>query len=751
LGDLAAARIRPWGGAGFELFESKLRPPVVRAAIEPREALVDRLIAIPNGSVVSIVAPAGYGKSTLLAQWAERSSGRMAWLSLDARDNDPETLLVYIAAALDRVEPVEPAIFRRRSPGSLSIAPTAVLRLARAMSSMEPVTLVIDHAEALQSAQCRDVVAELAVNLPSGARLAIASRETPPIPLSRLRSRGQIAELGVPDLALDPASARGLLQRAGVALADVESEVLIERTEGWPVGLYLGALALNAGGVEATAGLAFSGDDRLVADYLRSEVLARLSRAEAEFLTRTSVLERLSGSLCDAVLGTTGSAEVLQSLEHSNLLLVALDQRHEWYRYHALFRDLLGTELARREPGAADALHLRAADWAEENGLPEMALAHAQAGHDADRATALILTLAQPTWASGRINTVLHWMEWVEAEQLVERYPAVAVHGALIYALVGHAIDAERWAIAADRTVSTEVLGDGSTMDSYRAYMRALLGREGVEAIVRDARVAWDGLNPDSPYRSTMQHTEAIGALLQGEPERADPILIGAYDAAIQVQAVPFAAMILAQRCVIAMDRDDWRAAAELSDQALAMVHGSALDDYWTSALVYAVAARVAVHRGNTTRAREDAARTARLRPLLTYALPVMSAQALIELARVYVGLGEVAGAREVLRQARDILRQRPGLGDLPDRADAVERHLESLRAEDVGATALTTAELRLLPLLQTHLTFPEIGERLHVSRHTVKTQAISIYQKLGVSSRSEAIGRMREIGLLDS
>ena len=167
-------------------------------------------------------------------------------------------------------------------------------------------------------------------------------------------------------------------------------------------------------------------------------------------------------------------------------------------------------------PVRPTALHLRAADWAEANGQPEMALAHAQAGRDADRATALILTLAQPTWASGRIDTVLRWMEWVEAEQLVDRYPAVAVHGALIYALLGHAIDAERWAIAADRTVSTEVLADGSTMESYVAYMRALLGREGVEAMARDARVAWDGLNPASPYRPTMQHTEAICALAAG-------------------------------------------------------------------------------------------------------------------------------------------------------------------------------------------------------------------------------------------
>ena len=211
-------------------------------------------------------------------------------------------------------------------------------------------------------------------------------------------------------------------------------------------------------------------------------------------------------------------------------------------------------------------------------------------------------------------------MEWVEDEQLVDRYPAVAVHGALIYALLGHAIDAERWAIAADRTVSTDVLADGSTMESYVAYMRALLGRAGVEAMARDAHIAWHGLNPDSPYRPTMQHTEGICALLQGEPDRADPMLIAAYDAAMQVHAVPFAAMILAERCVIAMDRSDWKAAAQLSDRGDAMVEGSAVDDYWTSALVYAVAARsqpiaaIPPERVRTRRARPGSGHCSRTR-----------------------------------------------------------------------------------------------------------------------------------------
>ena len=182
-----------------------------------------------------------------------------------------------------------------------------------------------------------------------------------------------------------PVRRGGAAARAGVELDDADIESLIERTEGWPVGLYLGALTLNAGGIEATAGLAFSGDDRLVADYLRSEVLAGLSAEEVEFLTRTSVVDRLSGPLCDALLDATGSAEVLQSLEHSNLLLVALDERHEWYRYHTVVPRAAGrgARAPRAECGRG-AASPPAADWAEANGRPEMALAHVQSGRDAD-------------------------------------------------------------------------------------------------------------------------------------------------------------------------------------------------------------------------------------------------------------------------------------------------------------------------------------------------------------------------------
>jgi LuxR family transcriptional regulator, maltose regulon positive regulatory protein len=732
-----------------QILESKLRRPWVRPGIVPRTALVDRLLASHRVPVVCVVAPAGYGKTTLLSQWAEQR-GRAAWVSLDERDNDPEILLACAAAALDRVEAIDPELLRTRWLGGASIAVTAVTSLAGAMSAMtEPVALVLDHVEQVSNQECRDAVAELALHLPVGSQLAIATREAPPLPMARLRAAREVVEVGVDDLAMDAVEARVLVEAVGVQLGDDEHGQLIERTEGWPVGLYLAALALKAGGPDSTAGLRFSGDDRLMAEYLGSELLSRLSGDEVSFLTRTSVLERMCGPLCDAMLGITGSAAMLESLERSNLLLVALDRRAEWYRYHHLLRDLLVAELRRREPEIVPRLHLGAAGWYEANGLPELAIDHAQEAGDPDRVARLVLDVMNPVWASGRVDTVLRWIEWFEHQSLIERYPAVAVHGALIFALIGRPAKAERWAAAAERASPTGRLSDGSTMESYLAYLRAILCRDGVQEMRRDARTAWDGLSPLSPYRSTMLHTEGLSYLLEGDPDRADPVFVRAFDAATDAGSLPLAAVVLAERCIVAAGRDDWPAAVALAEQALSIMRGGEFDAYWTSALVHALAAQTAIHRGDLAAAREHVVRAARLRPLLTYALPVVSVQALLELARAYLGLTDPDGARAVLRQVHDILQQRPDLGVLPDAAAELRAKADMIGRQGVGGSSLTTAELRVLPLLATHLTFREIAERLYLSPYTVKTQALSVYRKFGVSSRSAAIERAHRAGVL--
>jgi LuxR family maltose regulon positive regulatory protein len=717
-----------------------------------RTALVEHLLAPSAAPIVCVVAPPGYGKTTLLAQWAQRKGRRVGWVTADARDNDPAVLLTYLAVALDRVEPLDPEILSTlASPGGF-VAATVVPRLAAAVSAMtEPVAVVLDHVEMLHNRHCLDAVAELAMQLPVGSQLALASRTTPPLPLPRLRVQGRVMELGVAELAMDLREARALLEEVRVEVADEQVAELHRRTEGWPVGLYLAALALQAdAGIEDPRGVgaAFSGEDWLVADYLWSELLSRLPAGRVSFLTRTAVLDRMCGPMCDAVLDTSGSARMLESLAESNLLLVPLDRRREWYRYHHLFRDLLGAELERREPKLVPRLHLRAAAWCEANGLEETAIDHAQAAGDADRVARLVLAQMQPVWASGRIDTVLQWMQWFEGKQLIERYPAVAAHGALIFALLGRPVKAEVWAEAAERASPKGRLADGSTMESYLAYLRAILCRNGIEAMRRDARIAWEGLSPSSPYRATMLHTEALSFLLEGDPDQADPILAHAFDAATETGALPLAAVVLAERCIVAAGHDDWAQTQTLADQALKIIQGGAFDAYWTSALVYAWAARVALHRGDVTAAREHLSGAARLRPLLTQALPVVSVQALLELARAYIALADPAGARAVITQADDIFQRRPDLGMLPAQADELRAQLDTMRRAGVGVSSLTTAELRLLPLLATHLSFREIGERLYVSQHTIKSQARSIYRKLGASSRSDAVQAARQLGL---
>ena len=222
-----------------------------------------------------------------------------------------------------------------------------------------------------------------------------------------------------------------------------------------------------------------------------------------------------------------------------------------------------------------------------------------------------------------------------------------------------------------------------------------------------------------------------------------------ALDEATSAGVVPFIPVLLVERGIVAAQREDWIAADAFAAQALALMDDGRYDDYWTSALVFAWTAGAACRRGALGEAHELTIRAARLRPLLTYTLPVVSARALLELARAYVALGDPNGSRAVLRQLSELLRQRPQLDSITRQTDELRVRVDALKTEMLGASALTTAELRLLPLLSTHLTFAEIGERLFISRHTVKTQAISIYRKLGVSSRSETIARMSELGLV--
>ncbi len=678
-----------------------------------RTALVDLMLQAPE-PVVSVVAPPGYGKSTLLAQWAQRQAGRVVWVSCDEVPEEPDPV-GRLTSGLDQ------------DPG--------------------PVTIVLDGLESWTSRETGRAVAALAKGLPTGWRLALASREEVPLPEARMRVDHRLLEIGTDDLAMSRSEAAQLLAAAGVELSERSTARLVRQTEGWPAALYLAALAIRAD--EVTDARPFTGTDRLMSDYLRSEVVARLSRSQRTFLVRTSILDRLSGPLCEAVVGEGSATRLLERLGRRHLLVVPLDRRGEWYRLHPLLRQLLEAELSAESPGSVTDLHARAVTWLEANGEPERAIDHAYLSGDAERFGRLVLGTMQQVWASGQIDTVARWMERLGQRAPAPHTPAMIAHGALIFALLGREGDTERWSAVAESLPASGMLPDGSTVEATLAYLRANLCREGPEAMRRDSQLALAGLGPASPYRATMLFTEGLSYFLEGDLERADAPFAHAYDLAASIETSPLTSLVLAEQVQVAIERDDWTAAESLVKRSLEIVARGPFDEYWTSALVFASAARTAAHRGDMAEAREHAQRAARLRPLLTYALPVVSVQALVELARAYLALVDPAGALAVLEQIRGILLQRPDLGTVAVAALALDERVSQITAATpVGASSLTAAELRLVPLLPTHLTYPEIGEELFISRHTVKTHAGSVYRKLGASSRAEAVEKIKQLGL---
>ena len=748
-----SGRLRHVSRPGFDLVVSKMRRPLLRRGTVRRSQLIEWLARDHSQPIVSVVAPAGYGKTTLLSQWAERHGQSFAWVSLDEPDNDPKVLLSYVAEALNAVEPIDERVFDALASPASSVPGTVVPRLGSAFASMNaPVALVLDDVHVLHDQECRAAVSVLADHVPDGSRLALAGRAEPPLRVARLRAQGRILEIGPGDLSLSPAEASSLLRNADVALGEHEVAELYQQTEGWPAALYFAALYLNGGGPVATAAASFGGGDRLVSEYLESEFLSRVSRGHWEFLTRTAVLERMCGRLCDAVLQASGSATVLADLERSNMLLVPLDRRREWYRYHHLFRDMLRAELHRLEPELIPVLHQRAAEWYEGNGASGEALEHRMKAGDVDAAARLVSFLAVPTYQRGMVATAERWFRWLEDHGAMENYPAIAVLAAVLSALTGKPSDAERWAGLAEHGATIASLPDGSpSIEPWLALMRALLCRDGEGQMRADAEFAAKTVTARSFWRTASILFLGMAHLMSGDLNRADVIFEDAAAEGRVGGATVGACIALAERSLLAIARGDWDLGGQYLSEAWSVARAANLEDYPPTALLRAVAARIALHEGNLPRARELLTRAQRLRPALTYALPHLAVQARIVLARCHLALFDFAAVRTLLREVDEILRRRPGLGVFVSQAEDLRAELSQARGPSpLGASALTAAELRLLPMLTTHLSIPEIAGELFLSRNTIKSETNSIYRKLGASSRRQAVARAREVGLLE-
>jgi LuxR family maltose regulon positive regulatory protein len=740
------------GGPIFGLVVSKLHRPSMRPGTVRRSLLIERLARDDSRPIVSVVAPSGFGKTMLLSQWAEANGRAFAWVSVGELDNDPKVLLTYVAEALDAVERIDERVFDAlASPGS-SVPGVVVPRLGLAFSSMSsPVVLVLDDVHLLRNAECRAALSVLADHVPAGSRLVLAGQTQPPLRIARLRAEGRILEIGSGDLTLTRQEAASLLRGAGLALGDDDVAELHRRTEGWPTGLYLAALYLKGGGSLPRAAVSFSGDDRLVSEYLESEFLARVPPEQRVFLTRTAVLERMCGPLCDAALEQSGSAGVLAGLERSNLLLVPLDRRGEWYRYHHLFRDMLLAELRRTEPDLMPVLRRRAAGWCLQNELPEEALEYTITAGDVDAAAGLVEQLAVLAYRQGRVDTVQRWFRWLEDRGGMEGHPMAAVLAALLSALIARPGDAERWANLVDRWQygDTQRPDDPST-EAWAVLLRAILCRHGLQRMREDADEAVRRFATESFVIPTHKLVQGIARVLSGDLDGGDAALEDAATVANKVGSYDDLVLALCERALVAFERGEWDRAELLTGEAEAALRRGRREESYAAALVSAVQARAALHRGDLAAVRQHLVTAQRLRPLLTYALPYFAIQARLELARVYIALADSPGARTLTREIDALLRRLPDMGTLRGQADTLRALLSrESSASGPAASALTAAELRLLPMLCTHLSIPEIAEEMYLSRNTIKTEVNSIYRKLGASSRSQAVTRSRELGLL--
>ena len=465
----------------------------------------------------------------------------------------------------------------------------------------------------------------------------------------------------------------------------------------------------------------------------------------------TAVLERMCGPLCEAVLDQPGAAATLADLARSNLLLVPLDAQGEWYRHHQLFRDMLLAELRGREPELIPVLRRRAAGWCVRNDLPEEAVGYSIAVGDVDMAAAMVGKLGVRAYRQGRVAAVQRWLRWLEDRGGTEGHPMVAVLAGILCTATGRAAEAERWADVIDHWQYEEASGpDDPAAEAWAAVLRAVLCQHGVKQMNADADEAARLFTAESIWEPAAALMQGVARILSGDLDGGDACLRDAASVAEETAAPGVVAVALCERSLVAMARSEWSRAEVLARRACTVVRRAGRQDYYATPLICAVHARTALHRGDVSAARRELVTAQRLRSLLSYALPYFAVQARIELARVHLALSDPEGAWTLMREVDELLRRRPDLGNLTDEAVAFRAWLSEEHGPGLpGVSALTTAELRLLPMLASHLSFPQIGAELFLSRHTVKSEAVSIYRKLGVCSRAQAVVRSRELGLL--
>lgn len=737
------------------LLAAKSAPPAIRARLVERADLIGVLSAEPFRRLTLLSAPAGWGKTTLLAQWVGGADDddRRGWLSLDASDNDPTRFWICVIAALHKASPgVAPLAFELIRTGADPVQ-VVVPTLLNELGAVDyQVALILDDYHMVENRTVHEQLAFVIERMPPTFRLLIATRSDPLLPLARLRASGELLEVRAEELHFESGEAAQLLRVVlGLDLTDAQVELLFRRTEGWAVGLYLAGLSLAGRADVASFIETFAGDHRHIVDYLIAEVLDGQPPDRRDFLLRSSLLRRLNGSLCDAVMQTSDSASVLEALERDNLFLQPLDVSRRWYRYHQLFAELLRTEVHRTQPDLIRCLHQRASDWFAGHGFIDDGVHHLVAAGDLAGTAELIAAHWATMFNQGQLSTVSGWLDLLPPET-VSGDARLGVARAWIALDFGRLDEAGTWIETVNTTLSngtTDVDLIGAQVAVLAAALRFKSG-DLAEALAVARRAITLDLG-DAPLGAAAAYC-ILGSALYFSGETADAQ--GAYRVAVRkaeksgnhlarTYALGYLAMISA--------RQGRLVEAELHIQRAT---GSSRDlsdeEHFVDMTVSLATAIILDMRGDAAAAAPAAEMAVVLARRGAGVFEV--ANALLTFAQILGHLGEHSAAQASRTEAATWLRDCTDTGIIQGLLDTAKPKVIATTGHAHGATAgeeVTAKELEVLRLLPTRLSRREIGQRLYVSLNTVKTHQRALYRKLGVEDRRAAVTRARELGLL--
>lgn len=724
------------------LLESKTTIDLPRPGAVTRRALIERARGGPH-RVVAITAPAGYGKSTMLAEWAASEHRAVCWATVDRFDDDPAALLALLAIATQRISPDGAALVSKMRGTHTTLLSRSAPLLARSWgAAREPFALFIDDFHLASSPDCLDAFTVALQGVPVGSSVVIGSRETHPH-LARLRVEGTVFDVDASDLRMNQDEAAEIFATATGAAPPNAIAAAVERSEGWPAGIFMSALTLQDAPVATV-----SGDSGPIADYLYRECLAGLRPELRDFLVDTAILNQLSAELCDHIRETSTSHDLLHSALSLGLFLTPIAGQQQWFRYHALFREFLIREGERRDRRRARSLHVRAGDWYEAHGVAPQSIEHLIAGGEDHRAVNSAARVSLAMFQRGEVSTLERWGSAL-GKAVVQSSPPIAVMSAWKSSMFGESPGAEEEADALERIDATRLSQtDRASFEAGRALVRASLCANGPEDMLRNTEFAVHQAAVGSPWHGPAMYLRGEARLLNADRPSAERDLLRAVEASAAFGNSTALLLAYANLAILAADRGEWDRAAQFASDSLRTLDESSFEGYPMIVLALAAAARVAAH-AEDDQAPSLMSRAMRARVQSTHTFPHVAIRARLQLALTARLLGEPDAATELAQEAVFLMRRRPRMGalgrELKEFLDQ-QREPESHAAQ---AVVLTPAEMRLLPYLQTHLTLEEIGQRLFLSRATISSQASSIYRKLAAERRGAAVEAARELGLL--